>query len=134
MKNLTEQIDSVITRYRLPWTRRGQTITVELWYRGRKQNVHFDRRGEMYVFSSVVLDAHLVTRNKKNHRDLARRAWRKNALIDLVTFAFDDKHRLIGVLEQPVATLDTEELRFYVETLAKDCDRFEYVLTGRDVQ
>ena len=32
------------------------------------------------------------------------------------------------------ATLDREELQMYVETLAKECDRFEYALTGEDVE
>jgi hypothetical protein len=38
----------------------------------------------------------------------------------------------IGVIEQPVATLDHEELVLYIETLARECDRFEYKLTGSD--
>ena len=41
-------------------------------------------------------------------------------------------NRLLGRIEQPVATLDHEELELYVEILAKECDRFEYVLTGGD--
>jgi len=53
---------------------------------------------------------------------------------DLVTFAFDDKNNLIGVIEQPALTLDHEELNLYIETLARECDRFEYILTGDDVE
>lgn len=47
-------------------------------------------------------------------------------------FAFDDQDRLIGLIEVPAATLDHEELEVYVETLAKECDRFEYALRGWD--
>jgi len=48
-----------------------------------------------------------------------------------VTFAFDHNDRLVGVVEQPAATLDHEEVRVYIETLARECDRFEYTLTGK---
>jgi hypothetical protein len=50
----------------------------------------------------------------------------------LVAFGFDKRDRLVGIVEQPIATMAPEELRFYVEMLAKECDRFEYVLTGED--
>lgn len=30
--------------------------------------------------------------------------------------------------------MDREELQMYVETLAKECDRFEYALTSEDVE
>ena len=32
----------------------------------------------------------------------------------------------------PAATCDHEDVHLYIETLAKECDRFEYVLTGGD--
>ena len=48
-----------------------------------------------------------------------------------MTFAFDDADRLVGLVEVPAATLDDEEFDLYVETLAKECDRFEYALTGQ---
>ena len=81
---------------------------------------------------STVVGRDFVTADDDAWRALAYRAWRKNALKDLVTFAFDSDDQLIGLIEQPVTTLDHEELQLYVETLAKECDRFEYVLTGRD--
>ena len=65
-------------------------------------------------------------------RDIAYRAWRRNAMKELVTFAFDENDRLIGVIEVPAGTLQDEELRVYIETLAKECDRFEYALKGWD--
>lgn len=57
----------------------------------------------------------------------------KNDMKDLVSFAFDDKNNLVGVIEQPVLTTDYEELKLYIETLARECDRFEYILTGDDI-
>ena len=80
------------------------------------------------------LPASDVTRNKDHWRRIAYRTWRRNASKPLVTFAFDDDDRLIGQIEVPAATLDHEELDLYIETLARECDRFEYVLTGADAQ
>ena len=76
--------------------------------------------------------AEFVTRDEGAWRDLAYRAWRKNDLKEIVTFSFDRRHRLIGVIEQPAETLDREELVLYISTLARECDRFEYKLLGRD--
>ena len=42
------------------------------------------------------------------------------------------RHRLIGVIEQPAQTLDREELVLHINTLARECDRFEYKLLGKD--
>ena len=51
---------------------------------------------------------------------------------ELVTFACDDNDRLIGVVEVPSGTLQDEELRVYIEALAKECDRFDYAPKGWD--
>ncbi len=60
--------------------------------------------------------------------------WRKDGIKELVTFAFDEKDRMVGLIEQPMATLDHEELQFHIEVVAKECDRFEYALTGANLQ
>ena len=78
------------------------------------------------MFRSSVLPPKQVTTSDRAWRDLAYRAWRRNAAKELVTFSFDEQDSLIGVIEVPAATLDREELQLYVETLAKECDRFEY--------
>lgn len=76
--------------------------------------------------TSVVLQ----TRHATRQRELARLAWRRNSDTDLVTFAFDDQDRLVGRIRHPVETLDREELSLYVESLFRECDRFEYLLSG----
>ncbi|MFH1144516.1 MAG: hypothetical protein V1774_08245 [Candidatus Eisenbacteria bacterium] len=68
----------------------------------------------------------------RGSRDLVYRVWRKNAEKQLVAFAFDGRDRLIGLVEHPIATMSPAELAFYVELLARECDRFEYVLRGED--
>ncbi len=129
---LLEKIDGVIRRSRLPWNREGNSVEVELWPGGRKHIVEVNRRSETYIFSSRVVDAKHVTQSNRYWRDLVYRAWRKNAVKELITFAFDERDRLIGLIAQPAATLDHEELKLYIDTVAKECDRFEYILTGSD--
>ena len=133
MKSLIGRIDKLIVKQDIPWTRNGHSVSVELWKSGRKQKVRFYRRNNMYIFYSVVVRADYF-RNAQLRREVAYRAWRKNALKDLVGFAFDEKRQLLWTIEQPVETLDHEELQLYIDVLAKECDRFEYVLTGRDIE
>ena len=65
---------------------------------------------------------------------LAFRIWRRNALKAVVTFTIDRRERVIGLIDQPIESVHPKELKFYIETLARECDRFEYILTGADRQ
>ena len=114
------------------WERSDGTIDVKLGRADRWQRVEVGRRGDICLLRSMVVGTTFVTRNNAHWRRLAYRAWRKNAEKELVAFGFDKRDRLVGIVEQPIATMAPEELRFYVEMLAKECDRFEYVLTGED--
>ncbi len=134
MELLTLRIDELIASDSVPWSRDGNAVRIELKMRGRAQVVRFARNDDRYVFRSVVLPPKQVTTSARAWRDLAYRAWRRNAAKELVTFSFDEKDALIGVIEVAAATLDRQELQLYVETLAKECDRFEYALTGEDVE
>lgn len=49
-----------------------------------------------------------------------------------LSFAFDRTDRLVGLIRCPAATLHPNVLLVYITTLARECDRFEYVLTGAD--
>ena len=51
----------------------------------------------------------------------------------MVNFTFDWHSRLIGRIEHPANTLDGEELLFYLSRLAIECDRLEYLLTGKNI-
>lgn len=59
-------------------------------------------------------------------------AWRRNRFTELVSFTLDDRERMIGESWVPTAGLTADEWSFYVNNLARACDRFEYLLTGRD--
>ena len=134
MDALISRIDELIASDSVPWHRDGDAVRVELTTRGRAQLVQFARNGDRYVFRSLILPPKHVTASGRVWRDFAYRAWRRNAAKELVTFSFDEKDALIGVIEMAAATLDREELQMYVETLAKECDRFEYALTGEDIE
>jgi hypothetical protein len=133
MNSLIEKIDNTIQRNKLQWERNGRSVTVQICDDGRKQRVRFKKGKNMYTFYSIIHKGRLI-KGKMLRREIAYRAWRKNDMKDLVTFAFDDKNNLVGVIEQPVITIDHEELKLYIETLARECDRFEYILTGADVE
>ena len=134
MKGLLSRIDQLSTRRGRRWTREGEVVRVKLHESGRSQAIRVSRDEDRYVFRSVVLHSSDATRNNEHRRRIAYRAWRRNASKPLVTFAFDDDDRLIGLIEVPAATLDHEEIDLYIETLARECDRFEYVLTGADAE
>jgi hypothetical protein len=131
VKTLLSHVDDAIKGQRLPWKRSGGSVEVELWGR-RRQRVHLERRGDRYVFWSRVVGPKIVTRTDREWRELAYRSWRKNGFKELVGFSFDRRDCLIGVIQQLAATLDREELVLYIDTLARECDRFEYKLTGGD--
>lgn len=68
--------------------------------------------------------------------DLARetqRAWEHNRRDSLVGFRFDGRDRLVGECLVPVAGLTADELATYARAIASECDRYEYLLTGRDI-
>ena len=134
MKDLFLRIDHLSQQRGRHWEREGNHIRVTLREAGRSQTIRVSRDDDRYVFSSVVLPASQVTRNDERWRRIAYRTWRRNTSKELVTFAFDSQDRLVGMIEVPASTLDRDELDLYIETLAKECDRFEYALTGEDAE
>lgn len=98
----------------------------------RKQRIYVRRRGDHYVFTSRVLGAARVA--QMGWSELAELVWPRNSRIPLVTFMLDEADRLVGRVEHPCATLDPTELRAIVLRLARECDRLEYLRTGRDEQ
>ena len=132
MKTLVEQLDRIVANNQLAWQRDGHSVRVELARSGRAQTVQLSLEDDRYRFQSTVLLSKEVTRKQRLWRNIAYRAWRRNAMKELVTFAFDKNDRLVGVVEVPAGTLQEEELRIYIEALAKECDRFEYALKGWD--
>ena len=49
-------------------------------------------------------------------------------------FRIDHRGRVVGEAWVPKAGLSAAEFQLYLRTAAVECDRFEYVLTGRDAE
>ena len=130
--DLACRIDELIKRDNLPWRNDGDRIWIELSNRGRRQQIQFFHLGDNYVFASTVVNATFVNKSTTHRRDLALKTWWRNTYKAIVSFAFDRRGRLRGIIEQPAETLHDNEICFYVETLAQECDRYEYILTGSD--
>lgn len=129
MEKLLSRIDQLITAKRLPWRRQGRKVRILLSQDGRSQDIHLTQQRDRYVLSSVI--AHTSAVNE-DLRSLAYRLWRRNALKAVVTFTIDRRERVVGHIDQPIASVHDKELKFYLETLARECDRLEYILTGED--
>ena len=130
MEDLLRWIDELVADEGLPWERDGKRVRIRLSRNGRSQIVHLARRRNRYIFSSVITHVGSV----EDRRTLAFRLWRRNALKAVVTFAIDRRERVIGMIDQPIESVYSNELRFYIETLARECDRLEYILTGADMR
>ena len=62
----------------------------------------------------------------------ASRTCLANSECDIVSFQFDSRDRLIGCITHPIEYLDFKEFENFVEVLAAESDRFEFLLTGKD--
>ena len=59
-------------------------------------------------------------------------AWRRNRLSELIGFDVDSRGRMIAEAWVPLAGLNAAEWEFYVLSLARAADRFEYLISGTD--
>jgi len=109
----------------------SNTVSV-VFASGRRQDVVIEEDGEYYVMASTVMGTQRVQGITDD--DFFTRLWQRNAHTDVVAFGLDKKGRLIGRTTHLKQTLDQDELRFYIEILARECDQLEYLLTGVDTQ
>jgi hypothetical protein len=105
-------------------------VTVE-FLNGRHQVISYWLEGNSYVFTSKVAGRAIVRRIGRER--VAKEVLLRNRVSDVVIFQLTDAG-VNGRIEQRAATLQPEELRFYLGLLAREADRFEYLLTGRDVR
>jgi hypothetical protein len=96
----------------------------------RRKKVAVTDGPEAYGLSAVVVGKATVSALP----DVAVQAWRHNRGTSLVGFRVDDRGRLVGEAWVPKVGLTPAEFQTYVRTVAVECDRFEYTLTGRDVE
>lgn len=89
-----------------------------------------DERDDAYHFRAFVVRQSVVS----SLPDLPVQIWLRNRAISLVGFRIDRKGRLVGEAWLPKIGLTVDEFRLYLRTVAIECDRFEYILTGRDTE
>ena len=114
------------------WRRDGPALLVPVGSYGRSQRVRMRCSEADVLLTTMILGAKDVTKSAKRWRELSLLAWKRNTECDLVSFQFDRRNRLVARITHPSRFLDYEEFETYVETLAIESDRFEYLLTGRD--
>ncbi len=96
----------------------------------RRQRIAVEDQGDAYMISAIVVRQAVVA----SLPDLPIQAWLRNRALMLVGFRIDRQNRLVGEAWIPKAGLVAEEFQLYVRLLATECDRFEYALTGKDVE
>ena len=96
----------------------------------RSQRVRIRKVGDYFQLSSIVLGQQ-QTRSLEPEA-IVELVWGRNHETDVVAFGWDERGRLIGRVDQLAATMDAAELFFYLEVLAQECDRLEWLLTGED--
>ncbi len=106
----------------------ADAITVE-FADGRRQVIRIEehRDGAIRLWSSVARP-YVVRTLATPLLD----AWYRNRLSEFVGFAIDRRGRMVGELWVPPGPTTATEWTFYVNCLAQACDRYEYLLTGRD--
>ena len=132
MDDLLKMMRKLARKNRETWSLTDNYVNVQISKGTRQQRVYLFLKNGYYFFTSVVMGSMTVTKNVKNWNELALVAWQRNSDHELVNFTFDKKDRLIGLIRHPAEYLDPEELEHYINTLANECDRFEYLLVGKD--
>lgn len=132
MERLKDTVRRIVRNGEHGWELDGDAVVVSLGKTCRRQQVAFERQGDDYVFTSMIVGNTRVTGDDKKWSDYARLAWDRNAKHEFVTFAFDKKDRLLGTYTLPIQSLDDDILVFLISHMARECDRFEYLLTGGD--
>lgn len=97
---------------------------------GRHHRVEVVDAGEAYELTGLV--ARRVDLQSVPNAHL--RAWERNRAIQLVGFRVDRRGRLVGEAWVPKPGLGADEFLHYVRRIAAECDRFEYILTGKDYE
>ena len=97
---------------------------------GRTQRVRVEESVEEYVLTSVVARQSTV----ESVDGLFEMVWARNRGGGITGFRIDGRGRLIGECYIPKIGISKEEFRKYVRDLAMECDHFEFVLTGKDIE
>lgn len=105
-------------------------VTVS-FHDGRCHRVTVTESDDEYRLHAVVARPATVARLG---RELPVDVWLRNRAVSLVGFRHDSRGRLVCEAHVPKSELTAAEFQFYLRTIASESDRFEYVLTGQDVE
>lgn len=97
---------------------------------GRRQLVSVAEEAEEYRLSSFVVKQ----AKAQSIPDLPLQVWKRNRSTAIVGFRIDDRGRLVGEARVPKQGVTAEEFQLTVRTVAVECDRWEFILTGCDVE
>lgn len=108
-------------------TAAGDRVEVK-FHDGRRHTVVVEELGDRLRLEAIVVRK----RHVEESPELSVKAWLRNRRSTLVGFRIDDRRRLIGEAWVPQAGLTTKEFQLYVRSVAAECDRLEFELTGKD--
>ena len=134
LKLLLDAVDELIAQEKLDAERKNSSVSISLPAAGRKQKINLKCLDSVYEFSTVVAKVENVigSHKKKTKRELQLQIWHRNALKPIVALHIDSEDQVIGRVTCTTTSMHTNEVGFYLQTLARDCDRFEYILSGLD--
>jgi hypothetical protein len=97
---------------------------------GRKHRLRIRETETAFEVHAVVARAAAV----KDVTELPLRVWRRNRAAQLVSFRIDTRGRVYAEGWVPKAGITAEEFELVVRRVAAESDRFEFILTGKDVE
>jgi hypothetical protein len=95
---------------------------------GRERRVQVRETDSAFELRAVVARAAAV----QNVDDLATRLWRHNSDAQLAGFRQDARGRVCATGWLPKVGLTGDELQLMLRKLTTECDRLEFLLTGRN--
>jgi hypothetical protein len=97
---------------------------------GRKHRVRVRETEDAYELHTIVARAGAV----RDVEELAINIWRRNRAAQLVGFSLDRRGGVRGTGWVPKAGATKDEFAITLRRVAAESDRFEFLLTGRDVE
>lgn len=140
MEQINRWLDELIEEEPNRWSRTGGRVSVVLdsihtTSKPRKQEVRLIDKGDFVILQSVVAKSKELNISKKQDKlKLHQRIMERNAVKQVVALYIDNRDRVIGSASIHKNTITKSKLEFTLSILARDCDRFEYILHGEDNQ
>ena len=100
------------------------------FHEGRRHRVTVEEVDEEYRLTALVARR----RDVADLHNLPMQIWLRNRGTALVGFRIDQRGAVVGEAWVPKVGLTAEEFQVYVRAVATESDRFEYSLTGKDVE